>query len=123
MKESIEMSNSCTCGLDDGDCDNCWDSDLDYLDSLIHCAGIWQVEAHNIGWNNKDGFLIFEADNAEEWIMQVVGFSCEWTFKIPEITQGQDEITAFVYHHDSPTGETRIISKSSKEKYAIYQGE
>ena len=121
MPRIFVMSNVCTCCDDDGqwlgECLGCWEDNLDYLNELVDCKGYWHVDAEQIGWRNYSGELTFEAENAEEWINHIVGFKCEWTFCISVISENKTSIVANVYHHDSPTGESRYIRRLTDEEW------
>lgn len=78
----------------------------------------WVVEANNLGWQNLEGKNIFYAETAEKFVTGVVGgnFDFRMVLDIPETIKtgyaplkSQPVITAVIYTHDSPTGESRTI--------------
>ena len=110
----LTITNACTCYIDDdtpsdycfGDC---FENDAMYLDDLIDCTGTWHVDAEDIGWRNMSGEKDFDCSDPESWLQAVAGFDCVWTMQI--MIQDKDNIDAYVYHHDSPTGERRVIRR------------
>jgi len=99
--EKIEVSNN----LDDWD----WEDALYQVDYLVDPSGSWHVDAENIGWRNMSGEKDFTCNSASDWLREVAGFDCAWSMQI--MVHDQDNITAYVYHHDSPTGELREITR------------
>ncbi|MBW2647766.1 MAG: hypothetical protein JRE23_16655 [Deltaproteobacteria bacterium] len=127
-KDFFEMSNSCSCEDEEGnptDCyGDCWECDLDYLNTMVGAEGCWKVAAEQIGWTNYSAEGVFEVDNPEDWIRKVVGFDCAWTFRILSMARIEDEVVSLiakVYHHDSPTGEPRFVTRIDSDAYDAIQ--
>ncbi len=119
----FELTNSCE--------DWEWE---DYLEDIKYIFGghcYFHVEAENVGWRNLHGYKYLEADPADDpvdFLRQVLGFTRDpaWTVKI-KITQEQLDLFHekdkpaqclwIVYHHDSPTGETRTVRSMTFDEW------
>ncbi|MHA1805936.1 MAG: hypothetical protein ACTSX2_00005, partial [Candidatus Thorarchaeota archaeon] len=60
---------------------------------------------------NQSGYKQFRADNLLDWVRQVTGFDCSCHVQITADPDNPDVIEAYVYHHDSPTGEYRKLQR------------
>ncbi len=119
----FEMTNSCTCTDEEGNypgfCYGCFDDDVEYLNEFLKdLDDFWSVHAEDVTWRNFTADMSFEAEDAKDWIRKVVGFECDWTFRISTVARDKDgramTIFAKVFHHDSPTGESRIIKRAEQ---------
>lgn len=69
---------------------------------------IFVVQAEQIGWRNHKGYQIFSTDDPARFVRGVYGIKDDhsairfWEHK-------DADLSATVYHHDSPTGESRTI--------------
>jgi hypothetical protein len=67
----------------------------------INAQGHWQGEVVNFGWNNRQGFTEFVADNGCDFLANVLP-KTDCTFRIYIENGCRFKIQNF--HHDSPTG-------------------
>lgn len=92
-------------------------TDLDFeWECFTECVNEWLenqtathflITARGLGWRNQSGYKIIATEKAEEFIKALVGFDCEYTLRCFE--SDKSLLTASVYHHDSPTGESREV--------------
>lgn len=85
-----------------------WEDMLSLLDEALgklNNGRTWKATGHSMGWRNLEGYKTFRADNAEQFLNELLP-DCEKTFSIER--KGK---TLFIRcsHHDSPMGETYEI--------------
>lgn len=100
---------------------NCTDEDLDvaredYRDSIEY---LWEVAsdidpitfvvlAKNVGWRNISGAAVIRPNDAQEFVDGVTGFERPPCYRL-DVFKCDNYLDAKLYHHDSPTGESRVI--------------
>lgn len=116
----LEISDQCTCTyLDENDeevqseycdgwCSEWWEYELKQMGVI---GKTWHVEAHDIGWRNLSGSKTFTCTSARNFVQQISGMDCSCTVQIMASRRKPATLTAYVYHHDSPTGELREIRR------------
>lgn len=88
----------------------------EYIEMVEGYTGYWRAEGRNIGWQNREGFLVYEADNGEDLILRIIPKSdCRLSVK-----SFRDRIEVSVFHHDSPTGEFYTITPESEKVFRRY---
>lgn len=85
-----------------------WNSFTEYLEEILQKKNPsmnWKAEVQKFGWRNQDGEKIFHAENAVEFLREILP-DTDCTFHIYEYGCG---LAIQNYHHDSPTGEWYYI--------------
>ena len=87
-----------------------WDYLSEYVDEWLKKQedATFFVSAYGLGWRNQSGWTIFTPKDGADFIMRVMGFDTnQFVIRFWESTDAL--LHATVYHHDSPTGESRYI--------------
>jgi len=98
-----------------------WEDVKGLLDEILakkNKEGYWKATVNNFGWRNLDGLKYFVADNATDFLQEILP-KTDCTFKIFNYGKG---LAIQNYHHDSPMGNEwyyiRPISYNAYEKVA-----
>lgn len=101
-----------------------WEDELRYLDDTIGILDThWHVKAENIGWRNRSGEKMVYAEDVMDWVRQVCGFDCSCHVHILADPDNKNEMEAYIYHHDSPTGEYRKLTRMKEWSVQLYDGD
>ena len=103
-----ELTNDKIIAAIDYDADeNDWYCETANLDTFLEGKDwhAFYAEGHYMTWENLSGYNAFVADDAEAFLQQAIGVQGA-TWKLWDMG---DYLFMQVWHHDSPTGETRVI--------------
>lgn len=81
-----------------------WDCLLDNLTEQLNTMnpnGFWSGEVTNFGWNKRQGFTEFQADNGRDFLANILP-KTDCTFRI--YIEDERVLKIQNFHHDSPTG-------------------
>lgn len=112
-EEAFESASS-----DDSLFEREWESFIEYLTELMsevkNYSGYWMVNGKNMGWRNRTGQKLVEAEDGKKLISEILP-EVQFTLRGKKY---YNRIELVVSHHDSPTGETYIVKPIS---YATYE--
>jgi len=80
-----------------------WEDCKEHLTEIIqkkNPGGYWRAEVVNFGWMEQDGYNVFSATTAAEFLRQILPRT-DCTFHIFNYGRG---LAIQNYHHDSPSG-------------------
>lgn len=81
-----------------------WECLLDNLTEQLDAmnpSGYWSGKVENFGWNKRQGFTEFRADNGRDFLSHILP-KTDCTFRI--YIENGDTLKIQNFHHDSPTG-------------------
>ena len=70
---------------------------------------VFVVEAANVGWRNMSGIAVISPDSPGELLDGITGFKRAPCYHLEVYEKNNGHYNAGLYHHDSPTGESRMI--------------
>lgn len=95
--------------FDSDDDQDDWSSFLEYAEHLWLKYGVqrWTIEGRNIGWMNRNGYKQVVVDTFFKLLFSIVpdgqSFNANVSFHA-------NKMAIVLYHHDSPTGESYVIT-------------
>lgn len=91
-----------------------WESFIEDVSMEMKGKMYWRDDATNMGWLNRTGYKVFEAENGLDFIRAISpDTDCHYTF----YRHYKHGFRVRLSHHDAPMGEHHIIKPITEKQY------
>tara|TARA_Y100000310_G_scaffold320098_1_gene376158 strand:- start:1407 stop:1868 length:462 start_codon:yes stop_codon:yes gene_type:complete len=91
-----------------------WEDFTEYLTELMNKKTYWRDDAKNMGWQNRSGYKVFEADNGSDFI-KAISPDTDCVYQIYKHYNG---FKIRISHHDAPMGEHHVVKPITEKAYS-----
>lgn len=93
-----------------------WEMFCDGLTESMNKNSYWRDDATNMGWLNRTGYKVFQAENGLDFIRAISpNTDCHYTF----YRHYKNGFKVRLAHHDAPMGEHHTIKPIKYEQYEL----
>lgn len=94
-----------------------WDFFCEALTEMMKENTYWKDNATNMGWQSRQGFKVFKADNGMDFLRAISpDTDCSYT-----IQKTKTGFKIRIGHHDAPMGEHHVIKHITEAQYEKLQ--